>query len=207
VSAILVAEWTKIRTLRSTAWTLTLALLFNVGLGVLFGLTFRGHFADLPRDQREHFDPLFATFYSLTFGQLALVVFGVLLVSGEYSSGTIRASLVAVPRRGRWYAGKMFAGSLPVAAISVISVLVTFFATQAALGPHGTSLGAPGVPTAVVGACLYLILITLFAAGVATMLRGSTRSLAILLPLLFLGSQGIGNVPKLRDHAPHRARR
>jgi ABC-2 type transport system permease protein len=199
MSAVLAAEWTKIRTLRSTFWTLSLTFLFSVGLSVLFGLTFRNSFTDLPREQQERFDPLFATFYSLTFGQLALVVFGVLLVSGEYSSGTIRASLIAVPRRGLWYSGKMLASALPLLAASVVTVLVTFFVAQAALGPLATSLGADGVLTAIVGACLYLTLIGLFATGVATMLRSSTRSLAILLPLLFLGAQGLGNVPKLRN--------
>jgi ABC-type transport system involved in multi-copper enzyme maturation permease subunit len=175
-----------------------LTFVVSVGLGCLVGLTFRNTFAGLPREQRDNFDPLFATFYSLTLGQLALVVFGILVVSTEYTSGTIRASLLAMPRRGLFYGCKVLAGALPVIGVSLITVLVTFFTAQAALGPHRTSLGAGGVPRAVVGSCLYLILICLFAMGVTAMLRSSTRSLAILLPLLFLGSQGLGNIPKVK---------
>jgi ABC-type transport system involved in multi-copper enzyme maturation permease subunit len=126
-------------------------------------------------------------------------VFGVLLVGNEYSSGTIRASLMAVPRRGLWYGGKVLAGALPLLGASLAIVLATFFAAQAALGPYATSFGADGVPVAIAGACLYLTLVGLLAVGLSTMLRSSTWSLAILLPLLFLGSQGLGNVPKLRN--------
>jgi ABC-2 type transport system permease protein len=98
--AVLAAEWTKIRTVRSTGWTFALTFLFSVGLSVLVGLSFRGTFAHLPPEQREHFDPLFATFYSLTLGQLPLVVYGVLVVGGEYSSGTIRSPCCSWAPRG-----------------------------------------------------------------------------------------------------------
>jgi ABC-type transport system involved in multi-copper enzyme maturation permease subunit len=194
----LLSELTKIRTVLATGVTLPLTFVISVGLGLLVGLSFRYTFADLPPDQQQRFDPLFATFYSLTLGQLTLVVFATLVVTSEYSSGTIRASLAAVPRRWLFYLGKLLAGGLVLATVSVLTVLVTFFTAQAALGSHRTSLRSSGVPEAIVGACLYLTLIGLFAMGTATMLRGPVPSLAILLPLLFLSSQGIGNVPKLK---------
>jgi ABC-2 type transport system permease protein len=203
VRAVLHGEWTKIRSVRSTYWTLLLTFVLSVGLGSLFGFVFRTGFSDLPAEQQRSFDPLFATFYSLTLGQLPLVVFGVLVVGGEYGSGTIRISLAAVPRRGLFYAGKVLGGALPAFGVSVATVLATFAAAQAALGPYGTSLGADGVLSATVGACLYLTLICLFATGIATMLRSSARSLAILLPVLFLGSQGLGNVPMVKTVAQY----
>ena len=193
-----IAELTKIRTVRSTVWTLLAALVVCVGLSVLFGSIFRRSFADLPQAQQDRFDPLFATFYSVTFGQLAMVVFAVVVMAGEYSSGTIRATLVAVPRRGVFYTAKILAVALVVGAASVVIVLATFVTAQAALGPHATALGAAGVWGAVVGTCFYLVFISLFALGVAAMLRNSVAALAILLPVLFLGSQGLGNVPKLK---------
>ena len=58
-------------------------------------------------DERAGWDPLFATFHSLTIGQLALVVLAVFLVTGEYSTGTIRTSITAIPRRGLFYAAKV----------------------------------------------------------------------------------------------------
>ncbi|GAB3153663.1 ABC transporter permease subunit [Micromonospora sonneratiae] len=193
-AAVLTAEWTKIRTLRSTSWLLLLGCALCVGLAALFGFSFR---TPSPTES-AHFDPLFATFYSLTLGQLALVAFAVLAVGGEYGSGTIRTSLAAVPRRGVFYGGKVLVAALLVAGVSLVTVLVTFFVAQATLGPRGTTLGTDGVPQAIIGAWLYLTLICLFAMGVATMLRSSALSLGILIPLLFLGGQGLGNVPKLK---------
>jgi len=192
----LAAEWTKIRTVRSTGWALLLTVAISAGLSVLVAASFRSaRDAGLPE---SNLDPFFATFYSLTIGQLALVVFGVLVVSSEYTSRTISASLVAVPRRGRFYGCKVLAGALVALAVSVVTVLVTFIAAQAGLGPYRISLGTDGAPRAVVGACLYLTLICLFAMGLAALVRSSARALGILLPLLFLGSQGLGNVPKLK---------
>jgi ABC-2 type transport system permease protein len=198
MAALISAEWVKIRSVRSTIWTLALTVALSLGLGYLVGLSFRTNFAHLPRDQQERFDPLFATFYSLTIGQLALVVLAVFVVTSEYSTGTIRASLVAVPRRGAFFAAKVLAGALVAGAVAVVTVLATFAAAQAGLGPHGTALTAHGVPVAVAGACFYLTLIYLFATGLAALLRSAIPTLGILLPLLFLGSQGLGNVPKLK---------
>ncbi|MFC6023510.1 ABC transporter permease subunit [Plantactinospora solaniradicis] len=192
--AVLLAELTKIRTVRSTIWTLLPAFVVSVGLSLLVGFSF----ASQPPEQRNNFDPLFVAFYGLTLGQLALVVFGVLVLGSEYSSGTIRATLVAVPRRGLGYLGKVLATGLLALAVAVPTVLAAFFTAQAALGRYGVSLGSDGAPAAVVGACLHLTLLCLFALGVTAMLRGSVRSLGVLLPVFFLGSQGLGNIPKVR---------
>jgi hypothetical protein len=69
---------------------------------------------------------------------------------------------------------------------------------QLALGSHGTSLRDPGVAEAVVGTCLYLTLICLFTTGLAMVLRYTAAALGILLPILFLGSQGLGNIPGIK---------
>jgi ABC-type transport system involved in multi-copper enzyme maturation permease subunit len=198
MTALLWAEWIKIRSVRPTAWSVVLTLVLSIGLAYLVGFSFRANFTHLPGDQRADFDPLFPTFYSLTIGQLALVVLAVFVVSGEYSTGTIRASLTATPRRGLFYTAKVTTGALVAAAVAVVTVLATFVAAQAGLGPHRTSVRANGVPVAVAGACLYLVLIYLFATGIAMLLRTAIPTLGILLPLLFLGSQGLGNVPKLK---------
>jgi hypothetical protein len=94
----LAGEWVKVRTLRSTLWTLPLTVAVAGGVGYLVGASFRA--AD---PARSRFDPMFATFYGLSLAQLALVAFAALAVGGEYGSGTIRPSLAAVPRRGVFY--------------------------------------------------------------------------------------------------------
>ncbi|BDM69812.1 ABC transporter [Streptomyces nigrescens] len=192
--AVLASEWTKIRTVRSTTWNLALTFVLSAGLGTLVALSLRANI-----DRAVNFDPAFAGLYSLTLGQLGLVVFGVLLVGSEYSSGTIRTSLAAVPRRGVFFSGKVLAGALVALVVAAATVIVTFVVAQTALGPYRTTMGADGVPARLGGACVYLTLICVFSMGVATMLRSSAVSLGILLPLLFLGSQGLGNVPALKS--------
>ncbi|MEQ4306115.1 ABC transporter permease subunit [Plantactinospora sp. B6F1] len=194
LGAVLRAELTKIRTVRSTVWTLLPTFVVGAGISLLAGLSF----ATQTPERQANFDPLFPAFYGLTLGQLALVVFGVLVMASEYSSGTIRATLVAVPRRGRCFAGKVLAAGLLAAAVAVPTVLGGFFAAQAALGRYGIGLGADGALSAVVGGCLHLVLLCLFGLGVAAMLRSPVRALAVLLPVFFLGSQGLGNIPGLR---------
>ncbi|GAB3968212.1 ABC transporter permease subunit [Actinoallomurus acanthiterrae] len=196
--AALGAEFIKIRTVRSTVWTLALTFILSVGLGVLFCLAISSRFDLMDQRARANFDPVTTGFYSLTLGQIALVVFGVLCVSTEYTSGTIRASLAAVPHRGMFYGAKVLATTALALVFSLFTVLVTFFTSQAVLGEHGTTLSEPGVLRAVVFACVYLTLLCVFAIGVATMLRSTALSLGIMIPLLFLDSQGLGNAPKIR---------
>ncbi|MGW1407713.1 ABC transporter permease subunit [Streptomyces sp. NPDC002403] len=191
--AVLAAEWTKVWTVRSTACTLLLAFVLSTGIGTLVASNWRNDIEHV-----VNFDPLVAALYSVTLGQLALVVLGVLLVGAEYSSGSIRTSLAAVPGRGLFYGGKVLAGTLTALAASTVIVLITFVAAQAALGPYGTGLTADGVPAALAGAVVYLTLICAFSMGIATVVRSSAISMGILLPLLFLGSQGLGNIPALK---------
>lgn len=195
------AEWTKLRTLRSSHWALSSAFVVSVGLGVLAGRSFNSGWERLPADQRNGFDPTAVGFYGVALGQLAVVVFGVLAVGteyGGYGGGTIRASLAAVPRRGLFYGAKVLAVATATLPVCLLTAFAAFFAAQAALGPHGTGLGGEGALRATLGAAVYLALMSLFAVGVTTVLRGSARAMAILLPLLFLGSQGLGNAPGLR---------
>ncbi|WP_205740975.1 ABC transporter permease [Haloactinopolyspora alba] len=193
------AEWLKIRSVRSTVWALPVLFVLGVGLAYAVGYSFRDGFADMPREQRETFDPLFATFYGLTIAQLAAVVVGALAAGQEFSTSTIRTSFAATPRRVVFYGAKTLAVAGAVLAVSLVTVPVAFVTAQAALGPHGTSLSAADARAAVVGACLYLPLISVFALGVATALGSAARALGVLLPVLFLGSQGLGNMPQIRD--------
>ncbi|GAA4248950.1 ABC transporter permease [Dactylosporangium darangshiense] len=188
------AEWIKLRTLRSTRWPLGLTVVVAGGMAYLIGISF-AH----ANPATLRYDAMFASFYSLSFAQLALVVFAVIAVSGEYGSGTIRPSLAAVPRRTAFYLAKMGAVALCLAGAAALSVAVSFAAAQAGLGARlRTSPSADGVAGTIAGAWLYLVLIALFAAGVAQALRSTALALGVLLPVFFLGSQGVGNIPGVR---------
>jgi len=202
---LVTAELTKIRSIRSTAWALVLTPLICVCAGYAISLSLRVSFPRLPLPQRRDFDPLFATFYSISLGQLALAVFGVIVVGGEYTSGTISASLTAVPRRCLFYAAKTAAGLLVAAVTALTSVAATFFVAQQALGLHRVSPLAPAALQAAVGAFLYLTLICGVAMGLTAITRSPALALGIIMPLLFFDSQGLGNVPGLQkviDYLP-----
>jgi ABC-type transport system involved in multi-copper enzyme maturation permease subunit len=194
---MIIADLIKLRSLRSTVVTLLLTLVVCVGLALLLGLSGRAGMSDRAATEREWFDPVFYSFYSVLLGQFPLVVFGVLAIGGEYSSGTIRASLLAMPRRERFYASKALATGLVAAGTALVAVPVTYLVARAGLGEYGVGLDDPDMRAGLIGAFLYLPLMSLFAFGVATMVRSSAIALGVLMPLLFLGSQGIGNAPKV----------
>ncbi|MEO3811747.1 hypothetical protein ABGB17_22360 [Sphaerisporangium sp. B11E5] len=194
---MLAAELVKIRSVRSTYWTLLTTPVVCAALGFLIGLSAQASLSS-GRNVSGSFDPGFITFYGITLGQIPLVVFAVLLVGAEYSSGTINPSLTAMPRRSTFYAGKVLAAALVVAPVSLLSTAAIFTAAQLGLGPHSVTLTTEGMTRAAVGAFLYLTLIPLLATGVAATLRSSVLSLGVLLPLLFLGSQGLGNIPGVK---------
>ncbi|HCA86845.1 MAG TPA: ABC transporter permease [Streptomyces sp.] len=195
---VLRSEWTKIRSVRSTVWTLGLAAVVTIALGALISVFTKSQFAELPPQDRLTFDPTFVSFAGTGLGQLAMIVFGVLVVSNEYSTGMIRASLSAVPQRGTFLFCKLAVATALALLTGLVTSFVTFFLGQALLGEYGASLGDAGVLRAVTGGGLYMALIALFSMGVATMLRGPMVSLGILMPFFFLVSNILGNVPATR---------
>ncbi|MDT3398376.1 ABC transporter permease [Streptomyces sp. B1866] len=208
VAQSLRSEWTKVRSVRSTGWTLCVALVVTVALGALISALARNDYADMSAREQATFDPTFISFAGTGLGQLAMIVFGVLVVSTEYSTGMIRTSLAAVPRRGVFLFSKITVATLLVFVVGMATSFAAFFAGQAMLGDHRARFGDPGVARAVVGGGLYMTLITVFSMGVAVMLRGPMLSLGILMPFFFLVSNILGNVSatrKVGDYLPDQA--
>ncbi|MEV5243373.1 ABC transporter permease [Streptomyces cinnamoneus] len=198
VTQVLRSEWTKIKSVRSTVWTLGIAVVVTVALGALISALSKRDFDNLSPKDKIQFDPTFISFAGMGLGQLALIVFGVLVVSNEYSTGMIRTSLAAVPQRGTFLFSKITIATLLAFAVGMLTSFVAFFVGQAMLGSHKAHLGDPGVLRAVVGGGLYMTAITVFSMGVATMLRSPMLSLGILMPFFFLISAILGNVPATR---------
>ncbi|MFF8277522.1 ABC transporter permease subunit [Streptomyces lateritius] len=201
VSAVLQSEWTKIRTVSSTVWTLASALLVTVAMGAALCALLQSTFDDLSEAERATFDPTFVSFSGMMLGQLAMVVFGVLVVGTEYSSGMIRTSLAAVPQRATFLFSKIAVAGALALVVGLATSFLSFFLGQALLGEHRTTLGADNVLRAVVGGGLYMGLIAIFSMGVAAMLRSSMLSLGILVPFFFLVSQILSAVPKAKEVA------
>ncbi|MFE3168486.1 ABC transporter permease [Streptomyces sp. NPDC059224] len=194
VTQVVRSEWTKIRSVSSTVWTLSLAVVVSVALGTLLSALADSHFSDMPARERVSFDPTNISFAGLTLGQLAMIVFGVLVVSNEYSTGMIRTSLAAVPQRATFLFSKIAVATGLALVVGLVTSFAAFFLGQAMLGSHRAHLGDTGVLRAVIGGGLYMTLIAMFSMGVATMLRSPLLSLGILMPFFFLISNILGNV-------------
>ncbi|PRY41467.1 ABC transporter permease subunit [Umezawaea tangerina] len=197
--AVLTSEWTKARTLRSTTWPLLLTVVASVGLSVAFGLYLRGSFDRMPVADQRGFNTAEFAVGSVVYGQILLVAFGVLVVCSEYSGGTIRTSLAAVPRRGTFYSAKVLVGTALALVVSAVTVAGAYLAAHVALGSRSGPLLGPDESRILVGSTLYLTLICAFSIGVATMLRSAALSLGTLIPFFFVVSNILGHVPVVRE--------
>ncbi len=191
------AEWLKIRTVRSTLWALGATLAVAAGMAWFAGSSLRATYDERPAMHADA-DPVLAGMLGPLLAQLALVAFAVLVAGAEYGAGTLRPSLLATPRRGRFLAAKALVVALAAGLVAALAVPLSFLLAQRALGPHGIGAGDADAPRALAGGWLYLVLMALFALGVTMMLRSTARALGVLMPVLFLSSQGLGNVPGLR---------
>lgn len=195
------AEWTKIRTLRSTVLTLALVFVIAVGLGVVSLTSVRLAFERGLPLVREDFEPVTDAMVSVLYAQLALAAFGVLVICGEYGSGMIRTSLTAVPSRGRFYAAKIAACASVALVLSYVTVFATFLMAHWTLGEYGPSWSSDGAVRVVLGTPLYLTLLCLFALGVGTLVRHTALALTVVLSFVFVLSPLATVVPGLREVA------
>ncbi|MHB1988833.1 MAG: ABC transporter permease subunit [Acidimicrobiales bacterium] len=189
---LLASEWTKLRTVRSTTWTLLVTVVAVVGIGAVATAVTAAHWRSGGAVDRIGFDPTARSLAGLFLGQIAIGVLGVLAMSAEYSTGTIRATFAAAPRRPLVLACKAAVFGAVVLVVSEILTFAAFLLGQQLLKgstPYAT-LGQPGVLRAVVGAGLVLTLVGLFALGLATIIRHTAGAIAayvgtmLVLPLI-----------------------
>jgi ABC-type transport system involved in multi-copper enzyme maturation permease subunit len=182
------SEWTKLRSVRSTRWSVLVALLLLIGIGVLACAIFEARWTQLSPEDKSHFHALRQTLGGVNFAQLAFGVLGVLTITAEYSTGMIRSSLSAVPRRLPVLWGKLIVFGAVTFAISLPAVFLVFFIGQAILTGHhlDVALSHPGVPRALIGAALYLTAIGLFGLGLGAIVRNTAGGIALLVGLMFM---------------------
>ncbi|BFO19586.1 hypothetical protein SHKM778_59740 [Streptomyces sp. KM77-8] len=127
-------------------------------------------------------------------------------VAAEYHNGALRLSLAATPRRGRWFAAKVAAIAVPTLLVSLPAALAALLAARAGLGPAAGGLTAAEQIRGVVGGGVYLTLMALLAAGVATVLRSGVATLSLLIPFILIVSFVIGDgAGPVADLMPDRA--
>ena len=183
---VLRSEWTKLRSVASTAWSLLATAALVVGFGALYCLV---RVTRPPRDPAAlaGFDPTAVSLSGVRLAELAVGVLGVLLVTGEYATGTVRASFAAVPRRLPVLWAKAVVLAATTLAVCVPASFAAFLVGQSILSAEGldSSLGAPGVARAVLGAALYLTAIGLLGLSLGALLRSTAGALAALFGALF----------------------
>ena len=179
-------EWLKLRSVRSTAWVLLVFAVGMIGLAIL--ILSHARWAAMPAAQRASFDPTEESFAGLAIGQLAFGVLGALVITTEFSSGMIRATLAAVPRRPLLLAAK----AAVLAAVTLVAGEVLAFGAFAAgelvlrsPAPHAT-LAQPGVLRAVLMAGAYPALIALIALGLGAVIRHTAGAISAVVGILFV---------------------
>jgi len=182
------SEFTKIRSVRSTYWTLLVLLVVCIGIGALITSLTAAHYDQMGAGQRATFDPTTNSLVGLYFGQFVIVVLGALTVTAEYSTGMIRTSLTAMPRRGTFYLAKAAVFTLIALVIGMITSFIAFFLGQALLSSKHieTTLGAPNVLRAVIGGGLFIAVCGLFAFGIGALVRHTAAAISITIGVLFV---------------------
>lgn len=185
---LLRAEWTKLRTVRSTWWTLLAAAVAMVGLGALLTASYVARFDRIGAVDRAAFNPVAFSLNGRLLSQLAIGVLGVLVVTGEYATGTIRATFSAAPQRRSVLAAKAAVFAAVTAAVCIPASFGAFFVGQAILSAKGVEahLGDPGVLRTVVGVGLYLTVLGLLALGLGALLRRSAGAIAAVFGLVLV---------------------
>ena len=191
------AEWTKLRSVRSTVWTLLAAVGLAVGFGALVGVSQMSNWDNLKPNERLLFDPTFFSLSGLWLAQLAVGVLGVLIVTSEYATGQIRATLGATPQRVTVLAAKAAAFTGVILTIGTVAAFSAFWTGQAIFASKGldVSISEPGVLRAVFGGALYLAAVGLLGIGLGVILRRTAGAVAALVGLLVLAPLVGGFLP------------
>lgn len=186
------SEWIKFSTLRSTWITLVLAMAGTTGVGALASWGANSHWSHMSPGELATFSPVSQSLLGVNLAQLAVGVLGVLIISGEYATGMIRATLSAVPARlpVLWAKLTVFSGVMFL--VSLVSAFAAFFIGQALLGTHGVGLGAPHALRAVIGVALYLTVVGALSMGIGFAVRSTAGGIAAVFGLLLV-LPGLGN--------------
>jgi ABC-2 type transport system permease protein len=200
------SEWTKLRTVRSTMWTLGFVVVLGIGLSAIATAETTAHWATMNPGSKLGFDPTQTSLIGVAFAQLVMGILGVLVMSGEYGTGTIRATLSAAPVRWKVLVAKAGVFGAVALVVSEVVSFIAYFLGQALLKaptPH-TDLSSPQALRAVVGAGLYLTVLGPFALGLATIIRHTAGAISAFVGVLLVFPLVAGALPQSIQQTVHR---
>jgi ABC-2 type transport system permease protein len=183
------SELTKIRSVRSTYWTLFLLIAAGVAWSIAYCAGEASRWPTMSAQDKLGFDPTQSSIVGLALlGQLVIVVLGTLSITSEYGTGMIRTSLTVMPRRGAFYGAKAAVLAAVALIVALVASFASFFIGQGLLAStHVTAtLSQPNVLRAVLGTALYLVLCGLFAYGVGAIVRSTAGAMTAAYGFLFL---------------------
>jgi len=181
------SEWIKLRSVRSTIWSYAIVIAVSVGMALLLSALTNFGDTTIPADQHSTILLQAATF-GIYFGQLVVAVLGVLVISGEYSTGMIRSTLTAVPKRLPALAAKalvLFATTFVVGLVASFLSLLIAIPILAGKGIDADFSDGSLIADVALSA-LYLGLVAVFSLGVGTVLRSSAGGIAAALGVILL---------------------
>jgi hypothetical protein len=209
------SEFTKIRSVRSTYWTLFALVVTCVGISALFSWGVSGrpgrilagggeigfasaaqrHAAAVQAAAEIHAHAAAYSLFGLLIGQLVMIVLGAITITSEYSTGMIRTALSSMPRRGTFFAAKAVVFGVVALVTGMVISFAAFFLGQAILSTGNavlaghtlsTTLSAPGVLRVVIGGGLFLTVCGLLSFGIGAMLRHTAGAIATGIGLMFV---------------------
>src|SRR5579862_7143309 len=190
---VALSEWTKFQSLRSTRWSLGVGFLLTIAFPLLFAAVTANRWAHMSVHERADRHPLDIALAGVNVAQLAIAVLGVLVITGEYSTGMIRATFTAVPKRLPVLWAKVGVYGVLTLIVSVPATLVAFFSAQSILAGHmlfgrdiSLSISDPGVARVVVGGALYLTVAGIFGLGLGAIIRNPAGGIAAFAAILFV---------------------
>ena len=182
------SEWTKLWSLRSTRWSLLAAFIAMGGLGPLVAAVQMGRWTHLDPHERLTYTSLDPAVGGWHLAQLAIGVLGVLVISGEYSTGMIRSSFMAVPRRLPVLWAKTGVFAAVSFALMLVATFISFYAVQAIVTQRHLqhSLGDPGALRVVIGTALFLTVLGVLCVALGALMRNTAGGIAMFVFLLFV---------------------
>ncbi len=193
-AAAMRSEWTKLRTVRSTPITVIAAAVLTIGFGIIASATYAHHIGGIAPSGRaaaldsDGFDPVSYALVGVILAQIAFGVLGVLAISGEYGSGSIRTTLTAVPKRSRVLGAKAASFGLLAVIVGQVIAFAGFFIGQIFFSSQhlDVGLGHDGVLRAVIGTGIYLALTGLLGLGIGSIVRHTAGAITTLVVLLLV---------------------
>jgi ABC-2 type transport system permease protein len=196
---LLRSEWTKFRSLRSTWWSLAVVTVVSLGVSILATSLITASYNTLdPATKAQFHDDTVGLFLEpgQQFGQLFVVVLGVLLIASEFSTGMIRSTVLAAPRRYSALAAKAVVLSAVVFVLSEVIAWISFLAGAAIAHKHQVvTVSTPGTLRAILGFGVVMVLAGLFALAVGTLVRHTAAAMAVGLAMFLVVPVLLGFIP------------